>query len=336
MVWSAGIYLGTTLSSNEAYSGLPDGNVTRARALTRIRPDQRWRADLIARIAGTPDVPSVLPDDSILEAFANPHVHLDAEQRAMLDEEADLGDRLENQLLPPPPRHPDAPTDRAPPRLRITRKQLKHYGYSPGCPRCTDIGAGDQDTNKNHNESCRARIYGEMRNAKDPLYDHLRNYPDKHDARPPLEPASSGTASRPTPGPPDGPIILEDFEQKDFGAIVDMLVDLGADVIDANRYVCQLVKAHNPASMYEIYGRGQISKTAALDCNKGLNVRGVGVLDFRFPNPLCKAWDFARKEDREMATAMIGKDDPEWVIAAPPCRFFSIVNLNCNYKKKRD
>ena len=41
MMWAAGVYLGTTGTSNGAYIGLPDGNVARSRAITRVRPDVR-------------------------------------------------------------------------------------------------------------------------------------------------------------------------------------------------------------------------------------------------------------------------------------------------------
>ena len=119
LVWSAGIYLGTTLTSNEAYVGLPDGSVTRARAITRIRPDQRWRPDLIQRIVGTPQVPSASGDDSIIEAFANPNVYLDQQQIDLLERE-DLGDDV--PLPPPSPEATEATLERAPPRLRIIRK----------------------------------------------------------------------------------------------------------------------------------------------------------------------------------------------------------------------
>ena len=37
--------------------------------------------------------------------------------------------------------------DKAPPRLRITRRLLKQYGYTDGCGRCTDISKTDHDTN---------------------------------------------------------------------------------------------------------------------------------------------------------------------------------------------
>ena len=52
--WSSGMFLGTTMTTNEAYVGLPDGDVIRTSAVCRIRPDQRWNADLLQGITGTP------------------------------------------------------------------------------------------------------------------------------------------------------------------------------------------------------------------------------------------------------------------------------------------
>ena len=52
--WSTGIYLGTMMSSNEALIGLPNGDVTRARGIARIRPDQRWDLTLVNKLRGTP------------------------------------------------------------------------------------------------------------------------------------------------------------------------------------------------------------------------------------------------------------------------------------------
>ena len=85
MISGSGIYRGTTLSSNEASVGLPDGSVTRARALSRIRPGQRWRPGLIQNITGTPNVPCNKPDDSIIEPAANPNLYLGEQQRVMLE-----------------------------------------------------------------------------------------------------------------------------------------------------------------------------------------------------------------------------------------------------------
>ena len=98
--------------------------------------------------------PSSLPDDSILEGRAEPHICLDDEQIKLLDaEEPPTG-----ASRPAPIDYPEI-IERAPPRLRITRKLLKKYGYSAGCPRCNDIDAGDHDTNKHHKKVSPACVF---------------------------------------------------------------------------------------------------------------------------------------------------------------------------------
>ena len=39
--WSSSIFLGTLMTSNEAFTALPDGDVTRTRAVARLVPNQR-------------------------------------------------------------------------------------------------------------------------------------------------------------------------------------------------------------------------------------------------------------------------------------------------------
>ena len=82
------------MSSNEAYVGLADGNVTRCRAITRVRADKRWRADLVANISGTPAQPSLVADDSLLEAHPDPHVFLDAKELELLELEGGIVDAV--------------------------------------------------------------------------------------------------------------------------------------------------------------------------------------------------------------------------------------------------
>ena len=50
MRWGIGVFLGTTMSSNENFIGLSNGTVIRCRAINRVRPDKRWSPDLIQKI----------------------------------------------------------------------------------------------------------------------------------------------------------------------------------------------------------------------------------------------------------------------------------------------
>ena len=115
------MYLGTMMTSNGAIIGLPNGDVTRARSVARLVPSQRWRAEAIMSIEGTPAKPTKSGyDDAVLESLENPHLLLDAEQREMLDRED--------------PSDTDMPLcvhlDRKLPSLRITKEDLQRYGYT--------------------------------------------------------------------------------------------------------------------------------------------------------------------------------------------------------------
>ena len=70
--------------------------------------------------------------------------------------------------------------------------------------------------------------------------------------------------------------------------------------------------------MYESYGRGAIGQEAAKHSN-GFNVKGSGVLDLRFNNPDGVPWDLTRLDHQKMAYDIIEKDDPDWIVGAPPC-----------------
>ena len=74
MRWTTGVFLGTTMHSNESYIGLSNGSVIRGRAIARVRPDQRWNRDLVQKIKGTPADP-LSRDESVIESFENPHDH---------------------------------------------------------------------------------------------------------------------------------------------------------------------------------------------------------------------------------------------------------------------
>ena len=119
LCWAEGVYLGTLMGSNECLVGLPNGDVTRASGVSRVRADQRWKPRLLQDLTGTPGRPHSKDDDSILESFNNPHLHLDAEEIALLENEHELSDGLPPQLG----------NDRQLPSLRITRADLDRYGH---------------------------------------------------------------------------------------------------------------------------------------------------------------------------------------------------------------
>ena len=70
--WTTGVFLGTTMHSNENYVALTNGCVVRGRAITRVRPDHRWSRDLVQQIRGTPNAP-LSRDDTVIESLPNPN-----------------------------------------------------------------------------------------------------------------------------------------------------------------------------------------------------------------------------------------------------------------------
>ena len=168
--WSSGIFLGTLMTSNEALVGLPNGDVIRTSSVARLIPSQRWKPEAILAITGTPARPTAQDDaDSIIEYFANPHLLIDSEQRAALDDESKVDVEL----------HLCLHVDRRLPSLRITKGDLDRYGYTDECPRCTHTKMGVvHHINSNHWDSCRRRVYRQMFQAQDPkLTKWLREHP---------------------------------------------------------------------------------------------------------------------------------------------------------------
>ena len=52
--WRLGIYLGHASNSNESYLGLKNGNVIKARAMTRVVEGSRWCKDDVLQVTGSP------------------------------------------------------------------------------------------------------------------------------------------------------------------------------------------------------------------------------------------------------------------------------------------
>ena len=138
--WASGVFLGTTMSSNECWIGLANGNVTRARSIMRLTPERRWSMERIQNITGTPLHPNPLDTEHDLDRLPDHHANADDTLR---DADADA---------------PGEPEGRARPRLRITLRDLNKYGFTEGCPRCTDLQAGKLRTNSHHSAQCRERV----------------------------------------------------------------------------------------------------------------------------------------------------------------------------------
>ena len=225
---STGFVLGTMMASNEALIGLSNGDVTRARSIARIRPDQRWDLNLVNKLQGLPWQPSRGPDDSILECLDNPHLYIDADARAQL--EGEMGDPDEVLL-------PRCLTgERQLPSLRITRADLIKYGFTPGCPRCVDTQCEIPNISSNHRDECRTIIYKLMRQAQDvKLMKWLRDHPDNQAK---VGPSIAEEVQPPKPLPPACRLVVVWQPGRErFSQVVTMLVHSGVSPIDATMYV---------------------------------------------------------------------------------------------------
>ena len=99
------------MTSNEALIGMPNGDVTRSRSIAMLVASQRWRREAVLAIQGAPAHPSRGQDDSVIESFDNPHLHLDSDLKRKLEDEEAVATDLPECLQP----------DRKLPSLRITK-----------------------------------------------------------------------------------------------------------------------------------------------------------------------------------------------------------------------
>ena len=167
--WRVGIFLGTADRSNEAFIGTRSGNVVKSRSLARVVAENKWDADSVLRITGTPAQmcpnPDGNQDSTWVEAEIAPHEHA---HDPSIDQQADDT----NQPGSAPAKMLDV--DRGKQRIRITKQDLVKYGYSPGCKRCLDIQAGKHLTREHHSEECRYRLYSEFETHHDAKWESAK------------------------------------------------------------------------------------------------------------------------------------------------------------------
>ena len=91
----------------------------------------------------------------------------------------------------------------------------------------------------------------------------------------------------PPPSSPKNLVVFEDAREEDFSSVVSLLISHGAEPVEAQRCVCNLVKAKSqskhPVEFFELYGQGGLKRGAQR--YPGLNVRGLQVLDLRTLRP---------------------------------------------------
>ena len=90
----------------------------------------------------------------------------------------------------------------------------------------------------------------------------------------------------------------------DMISLMDTLQVLGVDAVQANRYVCSLVRSKIQPSVMEAYGRGKIVAMANGQF-RNLNILGEQALDLRTQKPSGGNWDFSLASDRKEATRVV-------------------------------
>ena len=89
-------YVGYSVTSNEYYLALNNGNVVKSRAIHRLIPSVRWCSKSVLATEGVPGRLTVHrgEEEPDVEGFQNPHENKDASERSRLDEEMVIGEEL--------------------------------------------------------------------------------------------------------------------------------------------------------------------------------------------------------------------------------------------------
>lgn len=110
-----GVFIGRSMSNDQNFVGLANGEVVCARAIVRLVPEVRWDGDKVTAIRITPFEFKTRHQDAI-EEDPEPHAH-------------------------PDPRPSDAES-RIPKRLKLFDSDLKQFGFSEGCQKCDFVRRG--------------------------------------------------------------------------------------------------------------------------------------------------------------------------------------------------
>ena len=368
--WRYGIFLGRSMSSDQNFIGLANGDVVCARAIVRLVPSVRWDMSRIAAITVSP-FEFKSKNQDLIETDAEPHTHPEPKP-------SELDDKISR-------------------RLKIFDADLKTFGYTEGCARCDLVKRGQmvRARGTRHNEACRDRLYQAMREAgieklkradmEDSTRTRIRSKQsgrrteapvDASDA--PMEPLEVEEAHIDPPmvdpmmadeeplrdnldtfnfheevdevlnGDNNDLDVDYDIEVEDNSAdhvmnsMVDVLQTLGVDAAEATKFSVNLIKDMPVKSMkfgedyrptlFEFYGQGNLVN-AANGCRRDLNLNGLAAFDLRTRKPNGEAWDFCKSSDRREARRFVEECKATWVIGCPPCTFFSRLNQGLNYRK---
>lgn len=289
--WRDGMYLGTSLMSNEHFIADENGGIKRARGIARATKEIRWDRSWAQRITGTP---MELNANTVIEECENPHHAKDRAEREARDHDS------------PEPEHPNVDADEHPPpqlpdivRYRITKHDCIKHGYSLdlGCRRCTELNNGNAQTSENHSEACRKRFYTCFVDTNDARFAEWRRTSKEfaQERERGIQEAVPGPSRPLVPEVLDDSIPYEDDDDGDDvdpGTLVDLRVQLGATPVDASNAILNMTRTLKPTTFYEIYGRGELTRHAQ-ESRRNLNVHGIRVLDLRTTMPDGTLWDLS-------------------------------------------
>ena len=141
--WRLGTFLGNAQATNECYVGAQNGDVIKTRSIVRVISSSRWSVDAIKTIKGTPDKFRPASDtetDAVIESLPDPHKNADTDLAVDVEIDKHESQKLDKQL-------------------RITKSDLRQFGYTDECPKCADIEKGGDRSWLRHNDNCKIRLY---------------------------------------------------------------------------------------------------------------------------------------------------------------------------------
>ena len=130
-----GVWLGIRPQSSEVIVGTNKG-VFKTRTFRRLRENERWCAESITSIAGTPWKPTEFDDSDKLK------IRIPGVEDAPITDPHIRGE------------------DAQPRKFMIYKRDLERYGYTPQCPGC--YAAKNNKAHKSHNHQCRELIKNKL------------------------------------------------------------------------------------------------------------------------------------------------------------------------------
>ena len=166
-----GVWLGAIARTQEVLIGTAHG-VIKCKAVSRLVDDERWDAQRVFNMKGTPWEPVPGNIDRRVP------VAIDSEGNGVqLHDDDDEGEQVHEGEDEETPMQFREGND----KFHVSRKAIEKYGPTDGCPACTSIimtGMTKGRVGVNHNDTCRKRVLSEMRS--DPAYRQLMQ---KHESK---------------------------------------------------------------------------------------------------------------------------------------------------------